>query len=56
MRQTQMRSLVFTNPVYSGRSRLLLLILALGAIWLYVYEEGKDVLDNWEDDTYFSSW
>lgn len=49
MRPTKVRSLVFTDPVHSSGSRLLLVIVSLIAISHYFIVEGSKLLENWDN-------
>lgn len=53
MRPTKVRSLVFTDPVHSSGSRLLLVIVSLIAISHYFIVEGSKLLENWDNDYFW---
>lgn len=55
MRNAKVRSVVFADTLYSSGSRILLVILTLAVMGAYFYQEGLNVLDNWENETYWSS-
>lgn len=50
-----MRSIVFSDPLYSGGSKFILVVIALSVVANYLYQECSDVLDNWDNDIYWSS-
>lgn len=54
MSKAKVRPFVFTDEVHSSGCRILLVLIALGVIGFYAYSEALDVLQNWDNDEYFS--
>lgn len=54
MPATKVRSVVFTDPLYSSGSRFLLVIVSLAAVAHYFYMEGQKLMENWDNEAFWT--
>lgn len=54
MQKSKTRSFVLTDPLYSSGARLFLVLIALVTSGHFLYNEGMKILENWDDDLFWT--